>query len=215
MNKILIELRTAIKTSPNQPIAVNFGEERIKQYTDGLTRFFELFNPHNYNFEIKVLFVDNTLKNSQEIPTAIKSILPEYIDYFVIPKNDYGFYNKGAGDIEVWKEYSDKIEEYDFFIHFEPRMFLRNFDLFSNFFKNPRTIFTLSPTEGQFNTGFFTTSVSIFKNYLKSVNLGYMVTNYVSIENSIFDFYQKYKYETVDQMGVTWNDVSSGKSFDM
>ena len=54
-----------------------------------------------------VVLVDNTLINDSFLPDSL--INDSYL--YVKQKNDYGKYNKGAGDIELWKDYSEILED--------------------------------------------------------------------------------------------------------
>ena len=115
-NKILIELRAAIDVSDNTYIPLCHGDKRTQQYVDGLKEFFKFENSFN---KCDIVFVDNTLDSSDDIPTQIRKCLSDNTFLYVKNKNDYGKFNKGAGDIEMWKEYSEILEEYEYFFHYK------------------------------------------------------------------------------------------------
>ncbi len=106
-NKILVELRAAIDVSDNNFIPLCHGSKRTQQYVDGLKGFFKY---EKYLNKCDIVFVDNTLDSSDEIPTQIRECLSDDTFLYVKNKNDYGKFNKGAGDIEMWKEYSEILE---------------------------------------------------------------------------------------------------------
>ena len=71
-NKILIELRAAIDVSGNTSIPLCHGDKRTQQYVDGLKEFFKY---ENYLNKCDIVFVDNTLDSSDDIPTKIRECL--------------------------------------------------------------------------------------------------------------------------------------------
>ncbi len=114
MKNILFELRLALNIIPNVKVPVSKGEERLNQYITGLTEFFKYYKEIK-SYNVDVIFVDNTLEDISEIPEIIQNLLPDDILYFVKHQNNYGFRNKGAGDIEMWKEYVPIIRNYKWF----------------------------------------------------------------------------------------------------
>ena len=50
---------------------------------------------------------------------------------------------QGAGDIELWKDYSEILEDYDYFFHYELRMLLKDSSFIKSFIDNPRNCFCL------------------------------------------------------------------------
>ena len=85
-NKILIELRTAIDVSGNNFLPLCHGDKRTQQYVDGLKEFFKYENSFN---KCDIVFVDNTLDSSDDIPTQIRECLSDYTFLYVKNINDY------------------------------------------------------------------------------------------------------------------------------
>ena len=126
-------------------------------------------------------------------------------------KNDYGKYNKGAGDIEMWKDYSEILEEYDYFFHYEPRMLLKDSSFINSFMENPRNYFCLAG-DNQVKTGYFGVNVKDFKEFYSQVDLDHMVSNFVSIEYMMFDFFENKETEfEKDKHYCLWHDAAIEK----
>ena len=164
---ILIELRSALNVSTNTFLPLSHGDKRTQQYIDGLKEFFKY---EKYYDSCDIVFVDNTLDSSDDIPTQIRKCLSDDTFLYVKNKNDYGKFNKGAGDIEMWKEYSEILGEYEYFFHYEPRLILKDFSFIQSFLDNPRNYFTLSRSD-QVRTGYFGVSVKDFYEFYDQINL--------------------------------------------
>ena len=132
--------------------------------------------------------MDNTLESIDDVPVQIRECLSDDTFLYVKNKNDYGKFNKGAGDIEMWKEYSEILEGYEYFFHYEPRLLLKDFSFIQSFLDNPRNYFTLS-RDDQVRTGYFGVSVKDFYEFYDPINLKDMVNNSISIEDIMFDFF--------------------------
>ena len=210
--KILIELRTAINVDDNNFLAISKGSSRIQQYVDGLKQFF------NYTNKFKncdIVFVDNTLSSEKQIPKEIYDVIPEGTFFYVKEKNDYGKWNKGAGDIEMWKDYSDILTSYDYFFHYEPRLILNNFSFFQSFLDNPRNYFSSEYHEQGFKTGYFGVNTKDFYEFYSQINLDDMVKNFISIEYIILSFFKEKKNcDITKESFCLWHDVAVGKYVD-
>ena len=187
-NSILIELRACINVS-DYIYGKDSIENRIKDYVAGLNSFFEkLDKTKNLDF----IFVENTCENEKDIPKEIYDIIPEGTFLFVKRKNNYGKFNKGAGVIEMWKEYLDKISKYDYFFYYEPRMILDDASFLQSFLDNPRNYFSIEDNT-QFpavKTGYFGVKVKDFVEYCDSINLEKFVQDGINIENSMRSFFE-------------------------
>ena len=209
-NKILIELRAAIDVSDNTFIPLCHGDKRTQQYVDGLTEFFKYENCFD---KCDVVFVDNTLDSSDDIPPQIRECLSDDTFLYIKNKNDYGKFNKGAGDIEMWKEYSEILEGYEYFFHYEPRLILKDFSFIRSFLDNPRNYFTLSRSD-QVRTGYFGVSVKDFYEFYNQINLKDMVNNSISIEDIMFDFFNRKNTDFDNNSYCLWHDALGDKYYE-
>ncbi len=150
---ILIELRACINIG-DYIFGKDYVENRINDYVNGLQSFFDKLGD---NKKCDVVFVENTYDSEKDLPKEILDIIPEGTFLFVKKKNDYGKINKGGGIVEMWKEYLDKISEYDYFFYYEPRMILDDSSFLQSFLGNPRNYFCVEDnTEfAAVKTGYF------------------------------------------------------------
>lgn len=204
--KILFELRTALDVK-NSLVPVSVGGKRLNQYIKGIGLIVDKLFNHQDKSKFDVVLVDNTLVNQDYIPPEILDIIPENCFFYVKEKNDYGIYNKGAGDIELWNDYSEIMSNYDYFFHYEPRLELISFDFIQSFLDNPRNYFCLAGSN-QVKTGYFGAKVKDFKEFCQSIDIEYMVSHSISIEYIMFDFFKKKETEFIDQKNVycIWHD---------
>lgn len=203
--KILIELRTAINVGGNNFLPLSHGNQRTQQYIDGLKSFKQYSNQFEH---CDVVLVDNTLESEDQVPQEIKDALPEEAFLYVKHQNNYGRYNKGAGDIEMWKDYSDILTTYDYFFHHEPRMLLQDFSFMESFLHNPRNYFSLA-LQDQVKTGYFGVNVKDFYEFYSPIDLDEMVRNFISIENIMFSFFKEKNAEFItDASYCLWHDAA-------
>lgn len=214
---ILIELRAAINVS-DFTFGKDYVESRVKDYVDGLYCFFEKLDKTK---DCDVVFVENTHDSEDDLPEEILGALPQGTFMYVKKKNDYGKINKGAGDIEMWKEYLDKISEYDYFFHFEPRMLLNDASFLQSFLDNPRNVFCEDydpgpPPRPAVKTGYFGVNAKQFVDYCNSVDLEEFVKNGTSIENHICLFFEDKDTEVMDNVKYCtrrWYNNSGGTGY--
>ena len=183
---ILIELRASIFVDGQDCI-----KSRINDYCKGLKSFFDKVDTK----ECDVVFVENTCENEDSVPQEIMHFIPEGTFLYVKEKNDYGKYNKGGGDIDMWKDYIEQISEYDYFFHYEPRMILDDPSFIQSFLDNPRNLFCYedNPHVSTVKTGYFGVRVSDFKEYVDSINLDKFVNfegGGIAIESSMRNFWE-------------------------
>ena len=205
--KILIELRSAIKVK-NKFFFFNQTHKRIEQYISGLNSLKKFYNKLE---GIDILFVDNTLENINFVPDKIKSKLPKNCKFYVKLNNLYGKYNKGAGDIEMWRAYLQIIKKYDYFLHYEHRMIIKDFSFVSSFLKNPRNFFSITNNGKQIKTGCFGVNTIDFINFIKKINLDLMVRKKVSIEDLMYNFFKKKKHQFIKKNFFLWHDQYTNK----
>jgi hypothetical protein len=169
-------------------------------------------------FNVHFIFVDNTISSIKHIPQEIKDILEiNSAEIYLIDKNQYGKRNKGAGDIEVWKEYINKILGYRWFLHFEPRTFLKESNFICSFCESPRDLFKILNEDVQnphFYTGIFYIEPEKLNSFIDSVDLDQMVNQSISIEYSLKDFMDKKfpNYSSYDQkLNIIWHDSAQDR----
>lgn len=201
MNKLLL---LPICLQPTNRLS-NKGEKRILQYKDGLSKLFE-YNDNFVKNNIDIILFDNTIDSIDDIPVTIKDVLPSNVKVFTKIVNDYGKINKGAGLIEQWLHNKEIIKKYDYFIHFEPRQLLKSNQFIESFLENPRNLFTINTNTPTFNTGIFCIEVKYLLKYICNVDLNSMVSNYISIENDLYNFFinNNFKFYTLEKMDLLW-----------
>jgi len=212
---MIIFLNTAFNVSDINSIPTSKGEVRVKQYVDGLNKFFELKDKIS---DFKIILSDNTVSDISQIDKRIVETIPEDVVKYNLKKdNNYGSKNKGAGIVSSWLRSVEDIKDDEYFLHFEPRLFLRNFDFIEDFIDNPRNLFTLNPNKTHFNTGLFGVSSKDIISFCNSINLDVMVENSISIEDVIYQYFKQknIKFDTKKEMGVIWHDSYSDLKLDM
>lgn len=210
----LLGLRAAI--SPPYITNPEKLKERHKQIANGILKLVE-FGPKLKEAGIDVYFLDNTIGGKEKLPECIREALAHFPDAlleFGCP-NRYGKHNKGAGEIEGLLHMEKTIQQYQWFIHFEPRQLFSNFNFLESFLRKPRNLFTtFTNPEGflGFNTGLYATeskNVSFFLDLCRDHRLLQdMVIRYRSYEYILFNFYEDHRllFDTLPKMGVLWYD---------
>ncbi len=215
MKNTLIFLNTAFDVSNIKSIPTSKGEERVIQYVEGLSKFFELNNKLS---DCKIIISDNTISGKSQIDERIIEVIPEdLVEYNLKNDNFYGSKNKGAGIISSWKRSSDEMEKSEYFIHFEPRLFLKNFEFIEDFMENPRNILTLGSNQNHFNTGLFVVESNYIIEFCKSVNLEVMIEKHISLEDVLYQYFKQknIEFDTRKEMGVIWHDSFTGLKLEM
>jgi hypothetical protein len=194
--------------------ASNRGTERIQQYIVGLSKFFE-YNDILKKNNIVVYLVDNSIKVGDTLPQAVLNIIPDNVIINTSLNNKFGRFNKGAGLIEQWLHCNDIIEKYDWFIHFEPRQLLLNFNFINNFLENPRNLFIFGTGNKHFNTGLFCIQSNKLLDYSNKCDLNCMVSQSISIEYDLYNYMLLYnvQYDILDKLNLVWFDYTSNKSY--
>lgn len=216
MNKdVFIELRSAIYPPKDVSVAVNQGHDRVDQISKGLINFFDHLNSSNFKNRSSIFFVDNTIEKKEDLPQHILEMLSSNgVEILINNKNYYGSRNKGAGDIDLWREHFDRIKEFKWFFHFEPRTLLQSPDFLESCLETPRNLFKVFyPVQpnNHFYTGIFMIGTEELKNYIESVDLDRMVREKESIEYEFkkfmdlnyLDTYQDYTHK----LNILWHDA--------
>ena len=192
----------------------NRGEERMQQYVKGLTKFFE-YNDTFKKYNVDIYIVDNSIKDGNRLPLEILNILPANVKINTSLNNTFGAINKGAGLIEQWLYCKDIIAQYDWFIHFEPRQLLLNFNFINDFLENPRNLFTFGGGRICFYTGLFCIQINNLLNYYQNIDLPNMISRSISIEYDLFNYFKhnNIQYDILDKMELVWFDITTKKSY--
>ena len=185
------------------------GEERILQFFDGYSSFFNSFEERE---DTDVYIMDGTIDSPDLIDDRIKEIIPNYVNYELHLKNEYGAENNGAGVIETWRLHEPLLKNYKWIVHFEPRTTLRNYVFFENFYSNKRSLFALDNTGHQYYTGLFSITTELLLDF-STLNLGAMIQHRLGIEKVLYDYMQNKPKEIVDSVGIVWFDNASETSY--
>lgn len=194
---------------PSNSSSIN-NETRIQEYIIGLTKFFEYNTILKVN-NVDIVIIDNSITSDKKIDNKILEILPNNVKIITHSNNKYGAINKGGGLIENWLYINKMLSNYNWLIHFEPRQHLKSFYFIESFLKQPRNLFTLGENKEHFNTGLFCIKMCDLLNYLASVNLDIMITNYISIEYHLFNFIitNSINYDLLDKMDLIWFNLGN------
>jgi len=217
--EIFIELRSALYPPENIQISVNRGDERIQQVYSGIKAFLSHYKSVTNREKCEIFFVDNTISENNTIPKEISDLLEENnIIKVVCDKNYYGSKNKGAGDIDIWRENFSLISDFKWFLHFEPRTILNSPEFIDRCITHPNNTFKILRPDNSpehFYTGLFMMDTICLKDYINSVDLDVMVNDSISIEYSLLEFMKstnpdKFKDYT-KQLKVSWHDAHENR----
>ena len=114
--KTLAYLHISQHVDPDNP-TMTHGEERVQQYLDGFSKFFEYPGLQ----KLDVLIADNTITEERPLDSRIQNLISSHECKIILCDNNQGKQNKGIGVLEQWRYCRDTILEYDWIIHFEPR----------------------------------------------------------------------------------------------
>ena len=211
--KTLIILSTAFDVSSVVDIPVFKGDERLNQYREGFSKFFELTDKIIQENFSEICLSDNTINNVDEIDSIILNALKDRDVIFNLSiDNVFGSKNKGSGLISSWDRIKDVIKKYDYIIHFEPKQLLVGGDFFSSFYSNPRNLFIINKNVGHFYTGVFSIKSEILLDYIVNISSESLYVNKISIEDSLFNFMKKYNYDTIEKGNLLWYDSYTKKT---
>jgi len=186
MRNLLI-LRTAIRPTAylnvNSPIVR--GELRIKQYEAGLSQILDTIC--NLPADMDVALIDNTIDGASKLPTKLKTLLPKSTYLLLSNANLLGRFNKGAGDIQIWRKHKDFLQKYNLIFHFEPKLYVADISSFSKFLSYKSEHIELSGV-GQVKTGHFVLNAENLVAFAEGVKLPKMMLTRASIESLLFDY---------------------------
>lgn len=221
--KILCELRICTNIQDSYLFKTNQlvnNELRLQQYITGINKFIELNNKNINENIIDVYITDNTISSENTLDKLLLDIIPKNVKIITCINNNYGCFNKGAGDIEQWLYCKDLIKEYDWIIHFEPRQMLLSNQFIDSFIENPRNLFSLGGpyntkdlnSNYHFNTGLFCIESKLLIEFINGINLH---TYKESIEYTFFNFFKNknYTYDIIDKLDLLWHDSYAQKDY--
>ena len=218
-NKTAIILATALITTKKPE-----GAYRVDQYINGFKQINELVSNNSDKYD--VFFVDCTIKREDVDNSIIKEIegIRNLKEIIFTDNNFFGSFNKGSGVITQWKEILKKIsEEYEYVIHFEPRMKIRDFSFFDRFDLNKDSYFNVTETlvKGknfrQFFTGIFSIKRKDLVDYVNEANIIFLTLTKKNLEKDMFEFFIKNKihFIEVEKLGVDWFYLGNEKYLEL
>lgn len=205
--KILFVNQASYKTSDDS----NVLEHRKKWIVQGLQSL-KLVERHFDKCD--VIFMDNTVDDITELPEEIQQNFHQSFNLVLNSSlNKFGAINSGAGNLEMIKFLIDKLDQYEFYVHHEPRTVIKNTKMFDSFFDDPRNYFRIgscidAKDESQFWTGTYFISTKDLKHFLEWADLEKMCSDSISIEYYIKDFFDKTNttFDFTTEAGILWND---------
>ena len=221
MSKILCELRVCTNIEETNLFKTGSLEKnniRLTQYVNGIKKFIELNKKYIDDKKMDVYVTDNTVSSNKKLHQSLLDVIPENVKIITSINNNYGCYNKGAGDIEQWLYCSNLIKEYDYFIHFEPRQLLIDNYFIDNFMKNPRALFTHNKNPNSprhFNTGLFACKSKDLLTFIDVVSPSKLVKHNVGIEYVLYNFFRNNNldYDVLEKMNLIWYDTYAQKEY--
>jgi len=210
MNKILFFLSTAFNVDDVKNIKVEYGQQRVERYINGINKFFE-FDFTQYGHDISFIISDNTIDTPNLIDTSILEVIPDNVIFNFKDDNKFGSINKGSGVLTSWSRSVDEISQHDYILHFEPRLLMDNYNFLEDFLNDPRTLITIGDNKKHFNTGLFSFNSEEFLKFINSTSPQELAINRDSIEYTLFDFVinNNIKFDNLDKMGVYWHDANN------
>lgn len=220
MDKNIVILRTALDVDSymgHDLSTVSTGTRRLREYISGilsLTHFLKRYP------DIPLMLLDNTLSKSGQIPKEIINVLPKHAILRTTGTNEFGRFNKGAGDIETWTSIRDEISEYRVILHYEGRLRIRSERFLTSFFESPRSMVCReNPQPMRFlskpqsvATGYFGIDAQSLTELIKNVNPEDMIKQEIAIEHLFYDFWKHKKFEMWSHSGYCWrSNPNSGK----
>ena len=168
---------------------LQWGFKRLKQYSFGLERLEQLDVFKDFS---NVIFTDNTVPSKILIPRSIKKPLPLNTIYILRRENKIGKFNKGAGLIENLQHCIQYIEQFEYLVYFEPRLYAENNYFFKDFLSKPRNLF-YKTQQNDYKSGYFGVSTTDFINFLKKIKTEEIVEKNISVESLLFKEFEQLK----------------------
>jgi hypothetical protein len=213
--KILMGLQASYKTTDDS----NKLKEREKWIVSGLS---SLSHIDKFMSKSDCYYMDNTINDENELPKTILSNIPECADrIFDTNPNQYGKINTGAGNIEMLLHQKERIKNYDWYVHHEPRTVLKSGKFFNSFLDNPRNLFRVgSPNNRNENsvwTGTYFIKTETLMSLIDCINLQEMCDYSINIESLIKGFLDltKTDYDDIYDADISWHDKAIGVVIDV
>lgn len=186
---------------------------RIKQYKDGINQFVSLFKSNN---DVDTYISDNSSYFADNYETKI---LFEMMGIKLLSSsaNQFGGINKGSGIIENWIHHINLLLQYEYVIHFEPRLLLTSIEMIENFLNNPRNMFTHGTGDNHFNTGLFMIKTTDLLKFTVEYTPKFLVERTLGLEYAMYEFFinNYIQYDIIKKMNVIWHDVAVNKLIEM
>ena len=180
-----IILRTAFdvrqyKNQRNSPVSKN--EIRIQQYMDGSHSFQSAFSEY-VNYEITIL--DNTLDSPLDFPKEFVKLW-KVANLVCTRTNNFGKYNKGAGDVETLKHaFKTNIISRDF-LFYELRIQTVSPAFIEDFMQKPRNLISREIGGNSVKSGYIGFNYETARDFYFSVSPIRMVLKKTSIEDLLY-----------------------------
>tara|TARA_B000000532_G_scaffold183760_1_gene149904 strand:- start:3576 stop:4283 length:708 start_codon:yes stop_codon:yes gene_type:complete len=167
---------------------LQWGLQRIKQHILGLKRLEQLDVFKDFS---NIIFTDNTVNSKILVPRKITKTLPLNTIYILRRINKIGKFNKGAGLIENLQYCIKYIENFDYLVYFEPRLYATNNYFFKDFLSKPRNLFYKQKND--YKSGYFGVSTKDFINFLNKTNTNEMIEKNLTVESLLFKEFENLK----------------------
>jgi hypothetical protein len=198
---------------PNTPY-FSQSKQREQEFVEGFRSFRKVYDNH-LSEDYEVLLVENTVKDESEIPASIREEWSGDWHFISTGLNEYGGRNKGTGILENYKALlkSGALADYDWIIHFEPRLVLQSDVFFKEFEKFPIALFA-APSSTQFFTGLFAIEPWRLEDFISLLDFEDMVNGRLSLEDLLFKYmsYSSEGYGLVEKVDCLWHDSYAGTS---
>ena len=230
-NKHIIILGTAF--NPTQKQVTAFGQERIRQYVEGLGKIAELaekFPVFDY------VLADNTIGPSWKMPMEIEQALKKIprLKTVMFYGNALADKNKGAGVLVALKKLQTEriLDSYEYCLYFEPRQLLTSFDFFQRFVSRPANYFKiggyrmLGKTKPwpirmllkifplyrkQLDMGLMSIETGAFLEYIKNASPEDLEKKNISLEDDLYDKLHFLEFIEVKKLGFIWHNAFTGE----
>lgn len=220
MDKNIVILRTALDVDSylgHDLSTVSSGTRRLNEYISGivsLTNYLKKFP------DTPLMFLDNTLSSNEQIPQEIIAILPKNTILRTTGTNEFGRFNKGAGDIETWTSIREEISEYKVVLHYEGRLRIRSERFLNSFFESPRSMICKEMPQpmriwnkpDSVSTGYFGIYSGALIEFIKNIDPEYMTKQKIAIEHLFYDYFRLKHFEMWSHSGYCWrSNPNTGK----
>ena len=199
---------------PNSPYFTQ-GSQREKEFVEGFRRFRKIYEEY-LNEDFTVLLIENSVKSIEDIPQSIwDELLPAKWSILLTQANDFGVHNKGAGILENYNLVANGgiLQDFDWAIHFEPRLTLKDAFFFEKFIASPGSYFTKA-NDNQYFTGLFSMKTENLIDFISLVDVEKMVQTKTSLEDIIFQYMKDQQPIELEKVSCTWHDAYTKKCYE-